>query len=272
MIHIATASIDGKVCITSLVDPKDILLRDFARPIQAVALSPEYKSDRAYLSGGMAGRLLLTVGGRPGVSSKSLIGGASAVTSGWLGSIGLGSGSEKDTVLHSGEGAISTIKWSPTGQYVVWVNEQGTKIMRSNLQLESQDSEHAWRRISHVDRPDGQGWEEMSGVWRAHAEWIQDDNLEPHEQPWVKPKGVETDTKEALATATGTSTATSKPSKKKKKKEERLVVGWGGTIWIIRVNPGGMGVGRNVGERTVGTAEIVTMSVAPFSTKIFIIG
>src|SRR5689334_13085349 len=39
-IYIATASMDGNVCVQSLLDPKDVQLRNFARPVQAVALSP----------------------------------------------------------------------------------------------------------------------------------------------------------------------------------------------------------------------------------------
>ena len=255
-IHIATSSIDGKVCITSLVDPKDVLLRDFGRPVQAVALSPEYKSDRAYLSGGLAGKLMLTVGGRPGMSSKSITGGAAAAVPGWLGSIGLGAGTEKDTVLHSGEGAISTIRWSPSGKHVVWINEQGIKIMRSNVKLDSIDADHAWKRISHVDRPDGPGWEEMSGVWKGHAEWIDEDHLETHEQPWMRSKSEE-------ATSEIESSTTPKRASNRKK-IEKLVVGWGGTVWIIHVHPGGPGIGKLIGERTTGSAEIIAMSVLPF--------
>ena len=40
---------------------------------------------------------------------------------------------------------------------------------------------------------------------------------------------------------------------------EKLLVGWGETIWLINVHPGGTGVGKHVGERSVGRAEIVKM-------------
>ena len=90
-IYIASASIDGNVCISSLVDPKDVLKRNFGRPVQAVALSPNYKNDRAFISGGRAGELILTAGGRIGVSSNATtMGGATATASSWLGSMGLG--------------------------------------------------------------------------------------------------------------------------------------------------------------------------------------
>ncbi|CAG8950839.1 hypothetical protein HYFRA_00003056 [Hymenoscyphus fraxineus] len=247
-IYIATSSIDGKVCVASLVDVKDVQLRDFARPVQAVAISPDYKNDRSYISGGLAGNLVLTVGGRAGTSSMSTTtGSASAAASGWLGSIGLGSSAGKDTVLHSGEGTIATIKYSLSGKYVVWVNEHGVKIMRTNLHLESADAESAWKRIGHVDRPQDDGWEEMAGVWKGRVEWIDETSLE-------------TDADDKTREAAATSAATAKlkqQSSKSKKKIEKLLVGWGGTMWIINVHPEGIGSGKNVGERTAGSAEII---------------
>ena len=231
-IYIATSSIDGKVCVASLVDPKDVLLRNFGRPLQAVALSPEYKSDRSFLSGGRAGDLILTTGGRVGASSNATtMGGASTAASSWLGSMGLAANSGKETVLHSGEGAISTIKWSWSGKYVVWVNEEGIKIMRSNLHLDSSDSDHAWKRISHVDRPNRPGWEEMASVWRARAEWIDEALLEDEDNS-TRSLGIG----EAA---------------------EKLVVGWGGTVWIINVYP--ERPNKKAGDSRIGTAEVVTM-------------
>ncbi|EAW09696.1 CLH domain-containing protein [Aspergillus clavatus NRRL 1] len=226
-IHIATSSIDGHVCVSSLVDSKDIMLRNFGRPVQAVALSPEYKSDRTFLSGGRAGDLILTTGGRLGASTNSTTmgGGAAAAASSWLGSIGLGGNAGKDTILHSGEGAISMIKWSRSGKYVVWVNEEGIKIMRSNLHLDSADSELAWKRISHIDRPNGPGWEEMASVWKARAEWVDEDALR-----WeVNVKF--SDDESHLTTPTPPQVISAKENM------EKLVVGWGGTVWIINVYP-----------------------------------
>ncbi|KAF4635706.1 hypothetical protein G7Y89_g2391 [Cudoniella acicularis] len=247
-IYIATSSIDGKVCVASLVDIKDVQLRDFARPVQAVALSPEYKSDRTYISGGLAGNLVLTVGGRAGTSTISTTTGtAAAAASGWLGTIGLGSNSGKDTVLHSGEGAISTIKWSLTGRYVVWINEHGAKIMRSNLHLESADSESAWKRIAHVDRPQGEGWEEMAGVWKGRVEWIDEKNLETDDGDHAR---------EVSAPSPATMRLRQQASNNNSR-IEKLLIGWGGTVWIINVHPGGVGVGKNAGERSVGQAEII---------------
>lgn len=241
-IYIASASIDGNVCISSLVDPKDILKRNFGRPVQAVALSPEYKHDRTFISGGRAGELVLTTGGRVGVSSNATtMGGATAAASSWLGSMGLGANSGKDTVLHSGEGTISTIRWSLSGKYVTWVNEEGIKIMRSNLHLDSSETEFAWKRISHIDRPNRPGWEEMASVWKARAEWIDEsaldneDNLEPHD-----------------ATKGPNTSSTPIPENR-----EKLVVGWGGTVWVIDVFPNRVSKSSK-GER-YGSAEVATM-------------
>ena len=248
-IHIATSSMDGNVCVQSLIDLKDVQLRNFARPVQAVALSPDYKSDRTYLSGGLGGQLILTAGGGTGRSTSTTIGTAAATASGWLGSMGLGSNTGKDTVLHSGEGTISTIKWSLSGNYVVWLNEHGIKIMRSNLHLDSGSSEDAWKRIGHIDRPQTDEWETMASVWKGRAEWIDEQAF-----------GAED-------TARSVTDAIASPAAQKlkeqaalgKKSIERLLVGWGGTAWIIHVHPGGIGTGKNVGEKTTGRAEIVKM-------------
>ena len=244
-IYIASASIDGHVCVSSLLDHNDVMLRNFARPVQAVALSPDYKTDRSYLSGGLAGNLILTVGGRAGVSADANTNSAAAAASGWLGSIGLGSNTGRDTILHSGEGSISTIKFSRTSKYVVWINEHGIKIMRSHLKLESADADSAWKRIAHVDRPHRGVWEDMAGVWKGRAEWVTDQNLESDDEPTTLSNGENTE-----AAAKGSPA----PSKRK---PEKLVVGWGDTAWVLHVHPGGAGVGTHVGERSVGSADIV---------------
>lgn len=236
--------------MASLVDVKDVQLRNFARPVQAVGLSPEYKSDRTYISGGLAGNLVLTVGGRAGTSSNSTTtGSASATAAGWLGTIGLGGNDGKDTILHSGEGPISTISWSLTGKYIVWINEKGVKIMRSNLHLESADSESAWKRIGHVDPPEEEGWEEMAGVWKGRVEWVDEKNLETDDDDKIR----------EISAPTPATAKLKQQSSKSSKRIEKLLIGWGGTIWIINVHPGGTGVGKNVGERSVGRAEKIKM-------------
>lgn len=230
------------------------MLRNFGRPVQSVALSPDYKNDRSFLSGGRAGELILTTGGRVGATSNSTtMGGAAATASSWLGSMGLASNSGKDTIIHSGEGAISTIRWSLSGQYVAWVNEEGIKIMRSNLHLDSSETEFAWKRISHIDRPNRPGWDEMSSVWKARAEWIDQSSLDNHDN---------------LNPEDGTESPGTKPTLPNEK-VEKLVVGWGGTVWVIDVYPERASKSSK-GER-LGSAEVVTMQVfgSPIAFDIF---
>ncbi|KAK3377136.1 hypothetical protein B0T24DRAFT_551229 [Lasiosphaeria ovina] len=244
-IYIATSSMDGNVCVQSLVDVKDVQLRNFARPVQAVALSPEYKHDRAYLSGGLSGQLILTVGAPAGRSTATTTG-ATAQAAGWLGNM-VGATSGKDTVLHSGEGTINTIKWSLSGKYVAWLNEHGIKIMRTKLHLESADAEDAWKRIGHIDRPQTDEWETMASVWKGRVEWIDEQAIEPDE----------TDKDRQAAPLSPAAERLKQQQLKSTKKIERLLVGWGGTIWIIHIHPGSIGVGKNAGERSAGRAEIV---------------
>lgn len=184
---------------------------------------------------------MLTVGGQTGKSANATTTGAAATASSWLGSIGLGANSGTDRILHSGEGIISTIKWSLSGKYVVWVNEAGIKIMRSNLKLESGESNLEWKRVSHIDRPTRPGWEEMAGVWKARVDWIDRDCLEADDDAPI-----------TSVVLTGTNGASSKPDKQK---PEEVLVGWGDSAWIIKVLPGSQGNG----DHSIGRAEVATM-------------
>lgn len=232
---------DGNVCVQSLLDMKDVHLRNFARPVQAVALSPEFKSDRTYLSGGLAGQLILTVGGGQGRSTSTTTGTAVAAASGWLGTMGLGTNTGKDTVLHSGEGTISSIKWSLSGKYVAWLNEFGIKFMRSKLHLESAEAEGAWHRIGHCDRPQTEEWDTMASVWKGRLEWIDEQAIETDESRFSGDGAV--------------NLVTPNP----KKTVERLLVGWGSTIWIIHVHHGATSGGRHGRDKPFGRAEVAKM-------------
>ncbi|OAA45383.1 Tetratricopeptide-like helical [Metarhizium rileyi] len=237
-IYISTSSMDGNVCVQSLLDMKDVHLRNFARPVQAVALSPEFKLDRTYLSGGLAGQLIMTVGGGQGRSSSTTTGTAAAAASGWLGSMGLGTNTGKDTVLHSGEGTISSIKWSLSGKYVAWLNEFGIKFMRSKLHLESAEGDGAWHRIGHCDRPQTEEWDTMASVWKGRLEWIDE-------------QAIGTDESQSLGYG-----AVNPVNVGSKRTVERLLVGWGSTIWIIHVHHDASSGGRNGRDRPFGRAEV----------------
>lgn len=247
-IYIATASMDGNVCVQSLVDLRDVQLRNFARPVQAVALSPDYRNDRTYLSGGLAGQLILTVGGGVGRSTSTTTG-AAATASGWLGSMGIGSNTGKDTILHSGEGTINTIQWSNSGKYVVWFNEYGFKIIRTHLHHDSNHSDDAWKRIGHFDRPDTPDWETMASVWKGRAEWIDESAFEGSDIESKSLSNISSPAIERLRNQAALG----------KKNVERLIVGWGGTVWIIHVDPAGSGSGTKAGDRTPGEAHFIKM-------------
>jgi vacuolar protein sorting-associated protein 41 len=251
-IYIATSSTDGNICVQSLVDMKDVQLRNFARPIQAVALSPEYKTDRMYLSGGLAGQLILTTGAPPGRSTATTTG-AAAQAAGWLGSV-VGAGTGKDTILHSGEGTINAIKWSLSGRYVAWLNEHGIKIMRTKLHLESADADDAWKRIGHAERPLGDEWETMASVWKGRVEWIDEQTVEQDDSAKEPDDMIRSPAAEKLK----------QQQIKSNKVIERLLVGWGGTIWIMHIHPGGVGTGKNAGERSAGRADIAKKSAIPY--------
>lgn len=241
-IYIATSSIDGHVCVMSLVDEKDVQLRNFGRPVQAVALSPDYKSDKTYLSGGQEGSLVLTVGGVTGKMVNATTLSTAAATSGWLGSIGLGSNTGTDKVLHSGEGIISTIKWSRSGKYVIWANEHGIKIMRSHLKLDASETGLEWKRISHVSRPNRDGWEEMAAVQRARAEWVDRASLDSDDDPALRRQAASN----GNASKPPTDTAV-----------EEVVVGWGDMTWIIRVSPASKDGAKD--DSPAGRAEVVSV-------------
>lgn len=240
-IHIATSSMDGNVCVQSLTDVKDVTLRNFARPVQAVALSPDYKNDRTYLSGGLAGQFILTVNAPTGRSTSTTVGTAAAAA-GWLGSVGLGNNTGKDTVLHSGEGTINAIKWSLSGKFVACVNEYGVWIWRTDKQLEKHEVEDGWKRIGHVDRPDTEEWDQMATVWKGRLEWIDEATVDPDED---NGKGATTASKKGKSLG------------KRSGKSERLIIGWGGIVWVVNVHPGGLGVGRHIGEKSAASAEVV---------------
>jgi hypothetical protein len=236
--------------VQSLVDGKDVTLRNFARPVNSVALSPDYRHDRTYVSGGIAGNLILTVGGRTGVKENANTNSAAAAASGWLGSMGIGSNTGKDTVLHSGEGTISSIKWSLSGKFVAWVNEQGIKVMRTNLKLDGADPDYAWKRIAHIDRPNRKNWEEMAGVWKARMVWIDERCLETDEDEPGHINGT------TLNSAASESLKHTKGFGKRKR-IERLVVGWGDSAWVLHVSPESPAKGKDASERVAGSATIV---------------
>ena len=98
--YLASCSDDGTVVIVGLYND-DKVVASYRRPVKTVALDPKYraKKSRQFVSGGLAGQLVLN-------------------TKGWLGN--------KDYALHSGEGTIHAVRW--TGSLIAWANDIGVRI------------------------------------------------------------------------------------------------------------------------------------------------
>ncbi|KAL8279333.1 hypothetical protein RQP46_008370 [Phenoliferia psychrophenolica] len=97
---VASASMDGKVAIQAL-DGTENNVFDLRRPMRCVALEPNFgkRSTRQFVSGGMAGTLVLH-------------------EKGWLG--------YKEVTLHAGEGPIWAVEWR--GTFIAWANDAGVRI------------------------------------------------------------------------------------------------------------------------------------------------
>lgn len=98
--YLASCSDDGTVVIVGLYS-EERFKQEYRRPVKTVALDPKFraKKSRQFVSGGLAGQLVLN-------------------TKGWLGT--------KDYALHSGEGTIHAARW--TGSLIAWANDIGVRI------------------------------------------------------------------------------------------------------------------------------------------------
>lgn len=128
--------------------------------------------------------------------------------------------------------------------------------MRTSTKLESSDSEIAWTRIGHIDRPSRSNWDNMAAVWKARAEWIDDKTLEFDDDEPPSPDGAQLGTPVNSALSALRS-ARNTPSTPKKKKSEKLVVGWGDTVWVVRVHPEHHIAGKDYTQKAGGGAAIV---------------
>eukprot|EP01114_Cavostelium_apophysatum_P004970 TRINITY_DN1546_c0_g1_i1.p1 TRINITY_DN1546_c0_g1~~TRINITY_DN1546_c0_g1_i1.p1 ORF type:complete len:976 (-),score=258.51 TRINITY_DN1546_c0_g1_i1:28-2796(-) len=134
--YIASCSDDGKVCVNALYSSESFEY-EHNRPVISVALDPLYskKPSKSFAFGGKAGQLI--------INSK-----------GWFG--------RKDTVLHSGEGPIHTIKWK--GALIAWSNDLGVKIYDCDK----------GQRITYIDRPKGSP---RADLFRCHLCWENEHTL-----------------------------------------------------------------------------------------------
>lgn len=99
---LASASTDGTVVISSLYNSGEKVVYNFKRPVLALALEPEFgkKSSRQFISGGSEGSLILNA-------------------KGWFGN--------SQTVIHSGQGSITTASWNST-TLIAWSNEMEVNV------------------------------------------------------------------------------------------------------------------------------------------------
>lgn len=126
--------------------------------------------------------------------------------------------------------------------------------MRTNLFLESTDSDLAWKRIGFVGKPNRRVWQDMAALWKARVEWIDDDSLESDDDAIMSLN----DHRDHSKTETTLPHHRRHKSGKEAKVEkvEKLVVGWGDAAWIINVMPGEVfGTGKT-GERSPGSIEV----------------
>ena len=91
----------------------------------------------------------------------------------------------------------------------------------------------------------------MSGVWEGRAEWIDDQAIGNGDD--------ETKENSSPGTLSPAATRLAHHAKSYDKTVERLIVGWGGTIWIIHVHPGSEGSVKDDAKRSAGRAEIAKM-------------
>ena len=98
--YVASASIDGTVVIGSVSDQRDISASDFKRPVHSVALDPNYKVSKAFISGGTAGDVILS-------------------ERGWL-------GQRADTVLEKSNNPVTAVYWLEG--LILWMNDSGINI------------------------------------------------------------------------------------------------------------------------------------------------
>lgn len=113
--YVGSASMDGTVVIGSVADVKDISASDFHRPVHTLALDPNYKSSKVFISGGMAGDVIL--------SERN-----------WL-------GSRSDTVIQHSDDPVTSVYWIDS--LIICMDESGINVY----------GQHSREKLLHIDRP-----------------------------------------------------------------------------------------------------------------------
>lgn len=115
--YLGSASMDGLVVVMNINDEKDISGHDFQRPVHSVALDPNYKLTKAYISGGMAGDVVL--------SERN-----------WL-------GQRTCTTVQASEDPVIAVYWLEG--LIIWMNETGVNIY----------SQYTKKLLQNLPRPEG---------------------------------------------------------------------------------------------------------------------
>ncbi|CAI2161428.1 16876_t:CDS:10 [Funneliformis geosporum] len=141
---VASASQDGRVIIHGLFnDTKQVF--NYRRPLKCISLDPDFhkKDTQRFVCGGMSGVLYL--------NEKALV-----TPVGWF-------GQRQDTKLqHSGEGAISAVRWK--GSLIAYANDEGVKIY--NIQSQ--------QRITYIKRPPNSP---RADLYRCNLTWRNETTL-----------------------------------------------------------------------------------------------
>lgn len=137
--YFATGSIDGTVTIGLIEDLSSVTSFDFKRPIQAVVLHSDYKSSKAFVSGGMAGEVVL--------SQRN-----------WL-------GNRIDTVLAKGQGPIMGI--FTLDDVILWMNDAGITFC----------SIHSRSQLLKVEFPRENDEEVRPSLYRPHVHFPESDRI-----------------------------------------------------------------------------------------------
>lgn len=132
-INFATASMDGTVIIGSLDNPSQLTAFDFKRPVHSIILDDDYKTNQKFISGGMAGEVIL--------SQRN-----------WL-------GNRSDITLSKGKGSILGIY--KLGNIIFWFNDDGitfvdsitkSKLLNIGYPQSVNNSDNDWD--NDISRPD----------------------------------------------------------------------------------------------------------------------
>ncbi|KNC49130.1 vacuolar assembling protein VPS41 [Thecamonas trahens ATCC 50062] len=145
--YIGTCSDDGTAVVNSLFDEESYRYT-FQRPMKAIALSPNFRDDKAFVVGGLDGVLVLRRKKKWSAFGKS-----------------------KDTIIHQGDGAIYAISWRKS--IIAWATPVGIKMYDRETE----------ERITFIERPaDAPRPDEF----RCHLVWVNDATLLIGWANWVK--------------------------------------------------------------------------------------